>query len=126
MYPLSYQGANAPNADKPGLGGHVFGILGVGDMNMPGQTAPFVYGAPADTAKPGMMVSLFPYWATAIADETTANAVTLAAKEYAIDSDLFKAPSQPAAATAITESTTGAKFLAAGMIAVSAVAATLF
>lgn len=129
MYPLAHQGDPAPDAaTKPGMGGHVFGRLGYGDMNMPDKSAPFIFtGELTDNSRPGMMVSLFPYWptASAIADEVAANQITLVAKEYALAANLFAAPSQPAAATAIVE-TTGAKFLAAGMIAVSAVAATLF
>jgi hypothetical protein len=124
MYPQSFLANSAPTKHTV-LGGKVFGIFGYGDNNMPDKTAPFVYKdiSGSANARPGMMVSLFPYDGAVTAD--TGDIIEIEATEKDITSAIYTAPAQPAAAEAIKEST-GAQFLAAGMIAVSAVAATLF
>jgi hypothetical protein len=82
-------------------------------MTLPGGSAPFAWFAVATTSFPAMMVSAFP---EADADTGLADAAKFIKMEASASKfatlDSFKAPGQPGAPTAATE--TNAKMLALG------------
>jgi len=83
-------------------------------------TAPFIWEKVGTTALPGVMVSVFPKTA---AITSSSKEITIKAKQLALASvDMWKAPSQPTAASAITE---GSTHLVASGVAALAVLSTL-
>lgn len=117
------------NATTLAVSGHVFGRAGQGAATMPGTNNAFWTGAPSAslaTEATGMMVSVFPNVGAAAALIAGQN-ITLTVKSVAWNTGSFplNAPAQPAA-PAMPEAGMGAKFIAAGLTAATAVAMTLF
>lgn len=117
------------NATTLATTGHVFGLAGQGAVSYPGTNNAFWTGATntAGSARAtGMMVSIFPNDGTQGA-LTAGQNITLTVKSVAWNTGAFplNPPAQPAA-PAMPEAAMGAKFIAAGLTAATAVAMTLF
>lgn len=105
-----------------------FGRLGQGAATNFKNGSPFQWTIAETTSKPGMQVSLFPEynsdtmpdWTIASGSEPTLN---YGIKTFAALSD-FETPAQPAAATAIADA--AINMAAASVVAVAAVASTMF
>ena len=117
------------NATTLATTGHVFGLAGQGAATYPSTNNAFWTGDPTTTdanKAAGMMVSIFPNVGAAAALTADQN-ITLTVKSVAWNTGVFplNAPAQPAA-PAMPEAAMGAKFIAAGLTAATAVAMTLF
>ena len=116
------------NATTLAITGHVFGRNGQGLNAMP-ATANAYWSNPAVTGTnraAGMMVSIFPNDGTQ-GELTAGQNVTITVKNVAWNDGSYplNLPAQPAA-PAMPEAAMGAKFIAAGLTAATAVAMTLF
>lgn len=115
-------------SDKSKMAGvnMAFGRLGQGDNMSFANGTPFQWTKAETTSKPGMQVSLFPeYNGDTLTDwtVTTAPTINYGIKTFAALST-FETPSQPAAATAIADA--AVNMAAASVVAVAAVASTMF
>lgn len=109
--------------------GHAFGRAGQGTASYPGTNNAFWTGDPsvADATKAAsLMVSVFPNVGASTALAAGQN-ITITAKSIAWNTGVFplNAPAQPAA-PAMPDAALGAKYIAAGLTAATAVAMTLF
>jgi len=117
------------NATTLAVSGHTFGRAGQGAATYPSTNNAFWTGDPTTTdanKAAGMMVSIFPNDGTQGA-LTAGQNITITVKSVAWNDGSFplNAPAQPAA-PAMPEAAMGAKFIAAGLTAATAVAMTLF
>ena len=116
------------NATTLATTGHVFGLAGQGAATMPGTNNAYWSDTAIALANrvSGMMVSVFPNDGTQGA-LTAGQNITITVKSVAWNDGSFplNAPAQPAA-PAMPEAAMGAKFIAAGLTAATAVAMTLF
>lgn len=103
--------------------GHVFGKLGQGTATLPAGNKGWAWQKMATTNTPGILVSVLPsVQAATLADKKN---ITVEASGLGWhNQDDFDLPAWPAAAT--DPDTTGAVVLAATLIAVSTVSASLF
>lgn len=114
------------NATTLAVSGHTFGLAGQGAATMPGTNNAY-WNNPGQASKTsGMMVSIFPNDGTQAA-LTAGQGVVLTVKSVAWNDGSFplNPPAQPAAAIQ-PQAGLGAKFIAAGLTAATAVAMTLF
>lgn len=119
-YLPSWGGPTEPSPKTMQAGvGKAYGRLG--GSALASAPAPFIWTTLDSTALPGMMVSIFPYNGDVVTND--AKPITISAKQVALASvDLWKAPTQPAAASAIVD---GSTTLVASGIATLAVLSTM-
>lgn len=126
-YLRGWTGANAPASDaamQTGVG-KTFGRFGQGEVSVDSMKAPFIWQKVADAARPGMMVSIFPYDKTAGVVTADDKPITITAKQQAVSSSGLEMPSAPQTLTAIPAEDSAMK-IAASLTVLGAVASTLF
>jgi len=126
-FKLGYQAASDDATAFAAGAGHTYGLLGQGTANFADTAKAFQWATALEGKAHYMMVSILPYAPTETAlGSATADviSVTFAARAFGTSFAAIAKPSRPAATTA--PDAVSAKALAASVVALAAVAASLF